>query len=166
MKVDEVFWRGQARVLRETAEAWKEQHDEAAFLLDCEELMGQVLNSHEQFRALVRRVWDGLFSGTLQQVTPVGELMQGLCEETAESVQALLSIARNYQGAGYRVEKAEGLEKALADYRRWETDFKNRWPRFDPAGLEEGLAQASRGEFVDFEEICREFPELRDAPHP
>src|SRR5436309_2536380 len=87
MRATEVFWQGQARVFREAAEAWKEEHDLAGALLDFEDSLAHVLAAHEGFGASVRRVWEALFSDTLPRPLEAGRSMQKTCGLLAEAVE-------------------------------------------------------------------------------
>lgn len=163
MHASEVYWRGQARTIQEAAEVWKEDYEEAQAILQFEASLDHSLATYEAFGKFSQAAWDDLFAGQLVRPLEAGGHFREMAGLLAQAFEGLLSAARGHERSGYGIARAGDLERAARDLRAREADFGDRWPRFDLEELKAILARPA--EFVDAEEIYREFPELR-RPDP
>jgi hypothetical protein len=159
MHATEVYWKGQARALRDAAEAWKQDHEEAQSVLKFEAFLDHPLATYQALGKFYRAVWDDLFSGRLAKPLRAGIYLREVFGQAALGFEDLLDVLHNHQQKGYSIARAGELEQAARDLRAWEADIAARWPRFDPDELRAALEGPA--EFVDPEEIYREFPEIR-----
>ncbi|SRR6266542_3861736 len=151
MHASEVYWKGQARAIREAAEAWKVDHEEAQSVLKFETSLDHPLATHQALGKFYRTVWEDLFGGQLSKPLETGALLREMFGLLAQAFEVLLDVVRAHEREGYVIARTGDVERAARDLRAWEADFVARWPRFDPDELKAALAEPA--EFVDAEEI-------------
>lgn len=159
MHASEVYWKGQARTIREAAEAWKEDHDEAQSVLQFEASFDHSLASFEAFGKLYRAAWEDLFAGRVSKPLEAGVPLREMVRHLAQAFESLLDVLRGYEREGYVIARSGDVERAARDLRLWETDVEARWPRVDADALR--ALQEKPAQFVDPEEIYSDLPELR-----
>ncbi len=159
MHATEVYWKGQARTIREAAEAWQEEHEEAQSILKFEASLDHPLATFEAFRKLYRAAWEDLFAGRLSLPLQAGLSLREMVRLLAQAFESLRDVLRGHERQGYVLARAGDVERAARELRRWEADLDARWPRFDVEALK---AQSQEPpDFVSLEEIYGELPELR-----
>jgi hypothetical protein len=165
MTATEVLWKGQVRIVQDAVDAWAGEGCGPLSAAELELLFRVAEVLRDCACMTMRGAWDSLFSGRVRNVQATGERYGRIFDIT---LRILDTVRREAEAAqiGQEVSGYKKLLGAVEDVLRLKEDFEARWPHFDPASVERGAAEAARGEFVDFEEICREFPELQDAPHP
>jgi len=161
VSVAEVLWEGTARTVREATDAWKDEEQGAARAQAASQLVSASLELVSFTESLVARKWDDLFSERITDVEAMGERLERWVETTIHLAEETRQRASVVEAEGYKIEKVAELLARIARLSETKARLTKHWPRFDLAGLEQGLAQAARGEFVDLEEIYREFPELQ-----
>jgi predicted transcriptional regulator len=167
VSVAEVLWEGTARTVREATDAWKTEEQGAARAWAMEQLLRNAMLMVTLAHDLLLHKWDDLFSGRIQNVGEMGERLEKTAATAIELAQDTRRLASISEEEGYAFEKIPDLLAAVERLSEMKERLVKHWPRFDPARLEQGLAQAARGEFVDPEEIYREFPELlQDKSRP
>src|SRR5216684_3036989 len=91
MHASEVYWKGQARAIREAAEAWKEDYEEAQSVLQFEASLDHPLATYEAFGKFYRAVWDDLFGGQLARPLEAGIHLREMAGLLAQAFEGLLS---------------------------------------------------------------------------
>lgn len=157
--VVEVLWEGMAKTLRDATDVWKDEEQGVLRAQATELLLQASLDLLRVTQQLVARKWDDLFSMRIRAVQAAGDHLEQavatarrLAEGTCELVDA----------EAHTVEKSS-LQAELVRLVETQSRLARHWPRFDLSRLEQRRAQAARGEFVEAEEIYREFPELQSA---
>ena len=161
VSVAEVLWEGTARTVRDATDAWKEEERGAARALATDLLLQAAVDLVQVTQQLVARKWDDLFSERIRDVESMGQRLEKWTETARRLAEGTRELATLVETEGYKVEKVPALEAGIAKLLDTKARLAKHWPRFDPTRLDQGLAQAARGDFVDAEEIGREFPELQ-----
>lgn len=160
--VVEILWEGTAQTVRAATDAWKEEEEGAARARAAEAILRVALSLIALAEHIVTLTRDDLFSERIRDVEATGEHLERCVARTLDIARATHALAGFAEAEGYRFEQVPELVAGIARLSELQDRLARHWPRFDPAHLERGLAQAARGEFVDLEEIYREFPELQN----
>jgi hypothetical protein len=158
VRVEEIHWRGQARAIEDAAEAWKAEHDFARAVYALEAMLRACLSLSDFIKKAMAAIWEDLFSEKLEDVSGYGERLHRLFRHTLLAFKAAGAAAASARLAGYTVENAEEVVQAETHLRRLYGDFHLRWPHFDLDKLHK--LETTPPEFVDAEDVYREFPEL------
>ena len=154
-----LVWKEQTRFIEDAVETWKRAHDEALQALELDAVLQvcAVLGDYIQKRMAV--TWEELFSGQLSDVQEQGAYFQKCFEQSVEAFAAMEDVARESRDTGHELSHYPPFVAAHEQLLRLKDDFERRWPYFRADALQAKLAAPA--EFVDAEEIYREFPELR-----
>src|SRR2546426_801143 len=106
MHASEVYWRGQARTIREAAEAWQEEHEEAQSVLKFEASLDHPLATFEAFRKLYRAAWEDLFAERLSMPLQAGLSLREIVRLLAQAFESLLEVLREQERQGYALARA------------------------------------------------------------
>ena len=166
MTVAEVLWEGTARTVREATDAWKEEEMGAARAKAAEDILRIVLELVSAAQGVLIRKWSDLFAERISDVETMGDYLENVAATTINLAQRARELAGLAEAEGYKFNQLPELDLRISKLSDMKDRLAKHWPRFDPVQLERGLAQATRGEFVDPEEIYREFPELQDKSRP
>src|SRR5262249_33894439 len=152
--------------LNEAVDAWKRENEAAARAQGPEALVRTALLTVSFAEGVVADLWEALFSNKVRDVRAAGEQLASLIERTIGITNgtrdlALSALAEGYTTAGL-VELSEGLKRL----ERARDDVARRWPRLDPAKMNQATARMERGEFADLSDVYREFPELQKPARP
>ena len=161
MSVAEVLWEGTARTVRDAADAWKDEERGAARAAAADQLVHAALELVHVTQHLVLRKWDDLFSERIKDIESTGQRLEKWAETAIHLAEGICDLGAIVEADGYKAEKLPALAGEITRLTEMKARLARHWPCFDPARLEQGQAQATRGAFVDAEEICREFPELQ-----
>src|SRR5438067_1347614 len=146
MTATEVLWKGQARLVQDAVDAWAGEGSGPLSAGELELLFRIAGVLRDSALMTMKGAWDDLFSGQVRNVRATGERYARMFEATLrilDTVRREAEAAQIDQGTpGYK-----DLLGAVADVLRLKADFEARWPRFDPASVERGAAEAARGEF-------------------
>jgi hypothetical protein len=156
-----IVWKEQTRFIEDAVESWKQAHEEAMHALELDTVLRVCVVLGDYVRDLVAATWEELFSGKLIGVQERGASFQRAFDQSAEAFAELAIIAREFVESGHELPHYASFVAAHDQLLRLKEDFESRWPRFNAEALESKLAGPA--EFVDPEEIYREFPELRPA---
>lgn len=166
VSVTDVLWEGTARTVREAIDAWQGEEQGTARAKAAEEIVGVAMAMVSVAQHLLMRKWDDLFSERIADVETMGDHLEEVAATTIRLAQQARELASLVEAEGYKVDQVPELLLGIAKLSEMKDRLAKHWPRFDPVRLEQGLAQAARGEFVDREEIYREFPELQNRGCP
>jgi hypothetical protein len=164
--VTEILWEGTAQTVREATDAWKDEEEGAARANAAEAILRIALDLIYLAERMIARQWDNLFSQRIRNVEAMGDCLQRCALKTIDLARGTHELVGFAEAQGYKFEQTPELLAGIGRLSAMKDRLARHWPRFDPDRLERGLAQAARGEFVDPEEIYREFPELQDKGGP
>jgi hypothetical protein len=156
-----IIWKEQTRFIEDAVESWKLLHEEAMQALEVDAVleMGVVLGNY--VRKLMSAAWEELFSGQLTNVQAQGASFQKAFNQSAQAFADLADMVRAFADSGHELPHYPPFVAAHEQLLHLKSDFERRWPRFDGEALE--AKRNSSAEYVDPEEIYREFPEIRRA---
>lgn len=156
-----IIWKEQTRLIEDAVESWKLLHQEAMQALEVDVVleMGVVLERY--IRKLMAATWEELFAGKLTHVQDRGASFQKAFDQSVQAFADLAAVAGAIVAGGHELPHYSTFVAAHEQLLHLKNDFERRWPRFDGEALRARQAQAA--EFVDPEEIYREFPEIRRA---
>lgn len=160
--VVEILWEGTAQTVRAATDACKDEQEGAARVHGVEAILRVALSLLDIAERIITFTWDDLFSERIRDVEAAGDRLERCAATTLDIARAARELVGLAEAEGHRFEQLPTLLAGMARLSEMKERLARHWPRFDPAQLEKGLAQAARGEFVDAEEIYREFPELQD----
>lgn len=158
----EILWEGTAQTVRAATDACKDEQQSAARAHGMETILRVALSLLDIAERILTFTWDDLFSERIRDVETTGDRLERCATTTLDIAKAARELVGRAEAEGHQFEHLPALLAGMARLSEMKERLAGHWPRFDPVQLEKGLAQASRGEFVDMEEIYREFPELQD----
>ncbi len=156
-----IIWKEQTRFIEDAVETWKLAHEEALQALELDAVLQVCAVLGDYVRKLLAATWEELFSGKLSKVQETGESFQRCFDRSAGAFAELAAVAREFLDNGHELAHHAPFVAAHEQLVRLKEDFERRWPRFSASELKTKLSEPA--EFVDAEEIYREFPELRRA---
>lgn len=156
-----LIWKEQTRFIEDAVETWKLAHEEALRALEWDAVLQVGIVLGDYVGKLMAANWEELFSGQLTDVQEKGASFQHAFDQSARAFADLAVVAREFLEGGHELPHHAPFVAAHEQLLRLKDDFERRWPRFSAEALQTKLAGPA--EFVDPEEIYREFPELRRA---
>ena len=162
MTATEALWKGTVRAVEDAEDAWKREEERAARAQGAEDILRGTLAMVHFARREIAFQWEAIFSGRVRDVRDTGERLERMASRTLSLAEDARKLISTGEADGSSFAQLPELTAALDELARLRDDLARRWPRFDPAALERGLAQAARGEFADLAEVYHEFPELQD----
>lgn len=156
-----LVWKEQTRFIEDAVESWKLAHEQAMQALELDAVLQVCTVLGDYVRKLMATTWEELFSGKLTGVQEKGLSFQKAFEQSARAFADLAAVAREFLDSDHELPHHAPFLAAHEQMLRLKTDFDRRWPLFNVEALQTKLAGPA--EFVDPEEIYREFPELRRA---
>lgn len=156
--------RAKAQALREAAESWKAEHDEAMAAYALQDLVGQCLDAPADLRA----VWDSMMAAAEAEVVDdyeaAGTSLFAVCDHILGAIEQIHELASGFAArTGHTIAGLDRLAQVIVEAKGLRDAYRRTWPRegdpwpaIDPARIDAGLAAYRRGEYQTFEEAVRE----------
>jgi hypothetical protein len=152
---------GKIRVLEETVESWKRNHEDALLALDVDDLIAECLSCWEDIRRSWVRTRRSAALNRLGDLQEVGTSVLDVLDRAIRLLVDVTALAKKVaQDTGHAVEGWEDLPEAIREARDLREHVNKTWPwddrpvlKLDRKMAEESRSARARGESRDVADI-------------
>ena len=157
MSAETIYVRGEAKTLKESVEAWKVDHFEAANVRFLEEtLIPKLLGLVSFVENRIRTSWaDYQRSLGIYPAQAKGEELSAFLEEVAATVEGFEGCIAWAEKRGYVIDGATDSRKAAVALSALHERFLDGWPMLDIETAEAAQARVDAGHFINLEDLTR-----------
>ena len=157
MSAETIYVRGEAKTLKDSVEAWKVDHFEAAHVRFLEEtLIPKLLGLVSFVKDRIRASWaDYQKSPATYPAQAKGEELAALLEEVAAAVECFEGCIAWCEERGYVIDGVTEARKASVELAALHERFLDGWPMLDIAAAEAAQTCVDAGHFINLEDLAR-----------
>jgi hypothetical protein len=148
------------RVVAEQIESWKKAHDELKFAWQVEDLLQKILADRDEDEGFLEQELERASDSDREEIDEVSEFIHESCLRSIRIHDLVRDLIARAEKVGHPIPKADLLDKATADYRRWKEDYPDLLamayaPVRDRIQRRITDALADQGEETDWREMLR-----------